>query len=116
MSREVAALSSLARQYAPDISPRVIGVEAEAGDRVSLYLESIRRVSAWPWTDISLGRELLVRLGKMHTMAAGNRIALPEWNYEADFHRTAEATIKALDRCRVSSDLPSLAKDFAAAR
>lgn len=112
-AREAAAYEQLASAYASDVSPRILAIERASTDRAVLYMEAIRPIGAWPWRDLSLGRELLVRLALFHDAAARAATTVPAWDYEAELAASAEATRMAVDRCRRLPDLFELGRDLA---
>jgi hypothetical protein len=108
--REAAVYEQLAAPCATDLSPRLFGVWHTAPDRALLCIEAVRRVRAWPWRDPSIAGELLARLARFHTAAAKAAPEVPEWDYEAELHTSAEATRIMVDRCRLNPDLSMLAR------
>ena len=110
LSREVVIYERVASAFAANISPRVLGTDRSLPERPILFMESIRRVSAWPWRELSLSRELLTRLAEFHAAAGASTEYVLDWNYDAELAKMAVDTRDALDRCRHSSDLVVLAR------
>jgi hypothetical protein len=111
-AREAAVYERLVSTYARDISPRLLGVDHAEQDTVLLFIEALRRVRSWPWRDLSVGREMLVRLAEFHITAASGANAMPEWDYETELGIAAEATRTAVDQCRWHPDLSVLARNL----
>ena len=111
-AREAAVYRRLVSAHACNLAPRLLAVGHPEQGSVLLCIEAIRRVRAWPWHDLRIGRELLVRLARFHLSAARARTAVPEWDYEAELAIAAEATRTAIDACRVHPDLSVLARDL----
>jgi hypothetical protein len=112
--REAAVYDQLAVKHAAHVSPRLLGVDHAPPDRALLCIEAIRRVRAWPWRDLPITGEVLVRLARFHVAAARAAPLVPEWDYERELGASAEATHTALDRFRSDPELWPLARSLPA--
>lgn len=121
--RELSVYGGLVERRAAEIAPRVLGIHVAPGRGV-LFLESLRRSRAWPWSDTAHAAEVLRCVARLH-QAPSSGIALPAWDYDAELARSAVATVEALERMRGSPvldarrSLPALrrvARDVAAVR
>lgn len=109
-AREAIIYERLVSAYAADIAPRVLAIHRPSPNFAVLYLEPIRRASAWPWRDLSNTRELLRRLAEFHIAAVNAMELVGDWDYEVEHCDLAWATRTALDRYRYHPDLPALSK------
>jgi hypothetical protein len=108
--REALIYEHLVSVHAAHMSPRLLAVDRPAPDLTLLYLERIRRVSAWAWRDLAAGRRLLTQLAEFHHKAADAPDSVRDWDYEAEHRDLATETRDALDRCRHDDDLSRLAR------
>lgn len=108
--REALIYERLVSVHAAHMSPRLLAVDRSSPDLTLLYLERIRRVSAWAWRDLAAGRKLLTQLAEFHHKAADTPEAVSDWDYEAEHRDLAKETRDALDRCRHDGDLSKLAR------
>jgi len=110
LSREAIIYERVAQAHAADLSPRVLGIDRSCPESPLLYIEAIRRVSAWPWRELSLSRDLLTRLARFHAVADASSECVLDWNYEAELGRSTVEARETLDRCRHDPDLGALHK------
>lgn len=110
MTREASVYESLVARHAPEIAPRLLGVEHQGDGASVLYLERVRPVRTWPWRDLSAAEQLVHRLARLHLATAGATVAtaLPWWDYEGELKKSSEATLELLARCRRRPDLAPL--------
>ncbi|WP_437377779.1 phosphotransferase [Inquilinus limosus] len=108
--REALIYERLVSAHAAHMSPRLLAVDRPSPDLTLLYLERIRRVSAWAWRDLATGRKLLAQLAEFHHKAAEAPESVRDWDYEAEHRDLAVETRDALDRCRQDADLSMLAR------
>jgi hypothetical protein len=90
------------------LAPRCLGLEHDGQDRAVLYLESVRRVKAWPWTEADMPPAVLHQLARFHATTSHLRADIPQWDYEAEIERSATATLEALERSRYNPALRPL--------
>jgi Ser/Thr protein kinase RdoA (MazF antagonist) len=89
------------RVYRDVLAPRSDGPAARllgeqtGGGRAYLYLEHVRPWRRWPWRDTALAELVVGELARLH--AAVPASASPGgWDYEAELHRSAGATLRAI--------------------
>lgn len=90
----------LATRVAPAPAPRLLAVDAPSRGTLVLYLEAVRRASAWPWREVTTSRALLQRMATFHLASADARRAVPAWDYEAELIESARATLELLEELR----------------
>lgn len=116
--REALVYERLVASHARGMAPRLLGLEANGSGRQVLFLEAIRRASAWPWREIEVARGVLARLSGLHTALPPESAAtmLPPWDYEAELQQLAVKTLASLEGCRRSPHLAGLARYLPALR
>jgi hypothetical protein len=100
--REALIYQHLLSRYANGLGPRLLGSQRMGQDRAVLFLEALRPVSAWPWTEQQTAARVLERIVSLHTTPPDERLweVLTAWDYEGELQRTARRTLVLLERAR----------------
>lgn len=116
--RERCVYEVLARTYAREISPRLLGSWRRPDSQVVLYLEAVPRVGGWPWRDTSAAEIVLGELARLHesTHSTSGSPVLSDWSYETELVRSAVETREALERYRSDPLLSGLTQGLPALR
>ena len=96
--REAEVYALLWKHLEQPPSPIVLGVDAVAGSQF-LYLEDLRPISSWPWSDTVLAAAVCRALARFHDGAdlPSERFA---WDYEDELVRSAESTLAVAESAR----------------
>ncbi|HVL70008.1 MAG TPA: aminoglycoside phosphotransferase family protein [Vicinamibacterales bacterium] len=90
--READVYELLWRRLEHPPAARLLG-HTETDDASYLYLEDVRRLSAWPWRDHQASAAVCRALARVHD-APDIAAALPPWDYEAELARSADETLR----------------------
>jgi aminoglycoside phosphotransferase (APT) family kinase protein len=101
-AREALIYQHLLSRYSDGLGPRLLGWHRIGHDRVMLFLEALRPVSAWPWAEQQTAARVLEHIVRLHTTPTDERLrdVLAVWDYEGELQRTAQRTLGALERAR----------------
>jgi Ser/Thr protein kinase RdoA (MazF antagonist) len=98
LHREWVVSRTLEAHGAEAIAPRLLDV-TQVGTTVLLFLEWVRPVCAWPWRDVNVAGQVLVRLARLHQWPwkAGTAEGL-QWGYDHALHQSGQATLETLQQ------------------
>ena len=111
--REALAYERLA-VLAGTMAPRVLAIVRNTNS-TELYIQALRRISAWPWSQLSHSWTMMRRLAEFHAAAADQAPELPPWDEQA-LRSSAETTLLKLEECRFREDMAFLARGVPALR
>jgi thiamine kinase-like enzyme len=98
-SREAAIYREILSDMAVRLAPNLLGIE-DLGMHSHLYLEAVRPVNRWPWTNVSSAAEVLERLAELHKKDRPSAVAAAwfgEWDYEQELLTRAERLLECVD-------------------
>jgi aminoglycoside phosphotransferase (APT) family kinase protein len=91
LRREAEVYQLLWDQLPEPPAARALGIES-AGEAAYLYLERIRPLSSWPWSDSAVSAEVCRELARLHDSAA-LRSPIFDWGYEHELACSSVATL-----------------------
>ena len=98
LRREWTVYRALEAHGAEALAPRLLDV-MHAGATALLFLEWVRPVCRWPWSDVHAGGQVLMRLARLHQWPW--KTGAPEmkpWVYDHALHQSGQATLETLQR------------------
>jgi Ser/Thr protein kinase RdoA (MazF antagonist) len=111
-AREARVYESLVADHAPGIAPELLKAKTLGPDSAVIFLEAVRRVSAWPWRDAKTTEAVLTRLGRFHTTMRAAKVVLPEWDFDQELQAMARSTWQLLDHCRYHPEYADLVREL----
>ena len=72
-----------------------------------LYMDYVRSIRAWPWTETALAAQVLEKLAYLHARIPSSHAASiePAWDYDADLAESASLTLELFERTARQVDL-----------
>ncbi|HYF38646.1 MAG TPA: phosphotransferase, partial [Gemmatimonadales bacterium] len=106
-AREALVYSHLLAAVPAEIAPRMLATQRLGCDGMVLYLEAIRRTTAWPWKDIRAIERVLHHVARLHEVIPSRQsaAALDSWNYEVQLSDMASLTVERLENLPRNPDL-----------
>jgi hypothetical protein len=90
-SREADVYALLATHLRRPLSAEVLGTDSAGGTRY-LYLEEVRSISSWPWSDILLAATVCRELARFHD-STDLPVDVFAWDHDGELAKSAEATL-----------------------
>lgn len=109
-TREALIYEHLVAGVTANLAPGLLATHRPGPGGAVLYLEAVRRTSAWPWKDLRNAQAVLDRVARLHADARSQEAVatLGAWDYEADLQQTAMLTITRLELLPSSADFTHL--------
>jgi hypothetical protein len=109
-THEAAVYEQLVAHHAADLAPRLLASDRPRPNRATLYLEALRPVRAWPWSDTRAAQRVLGRVAALHAIvpSADALAALAAWDYDGELQASSERTLERLEQVRRRPELSSL--------
>jgi hypothetical protein len=106
-THEVRVYEEFLAHHAPDLAPCLLASDRLQSDRAILYLEALRPVRAWPWSDTRAAQRVLSRVAALHAIApsADALTVLTAWDYDGELQTSGELTLERLEQVRRRPEL-----------